>query len=163
MIADDLRQQFLTIIGQTYDTYGYPEYCGWIEGLLMLEPIEWTQRSISERLSEIFPASKYPTSIPSVNRALKILESYGMLEKSGSRKTGFQYRLVKSSSLISSMFHQLLVMNHDFVGKMQQLSTKVQKSDSDLKRAISTQIKNAQIWNETLQRVVESLADSSEE
>ncbi len=163
MTSDDLKLQFLRIIGQTYDVYGYPEYCGWIEGLLMLEPIEWTQRSISERLTEIFPANKYPTSIPSVNRALKILETYGILEKSGSRKTGFRYRLVSSSSLVSSMFQQLLLVNLDFIGKMEQLSAKVQKRDSDLKRAISTQIENATIWHKTLERVVESLYDVKEE
>jgi DNA-binding transcriptional regulator GbsR (MarR family) len=147
----------LTIIGKTYDTYGYPENCGWIEGLLMLEAKEWTQKSISERLGELFPSGTHPTSIPSVNRALKILENYGLLAKTGSRKTGFRYRLVSSSNLISSMLLQLLVVNKDFISKMELLSTKNRKKDSELMRAISTQIKHAQIWNEVLEQVVESL------
>ncbi|GAG86448.1 unnamed protein product, partial [marine sediment metagenome] len=93
MISDELRKDFLTIIGKTYNQYGYPEYCGWVEGLLHLEQREWSQKVISERLSELFPASKYPTSVPSISRALKILEEYGVVEKSGSRKIGYKYRI----------------------------------------------------------------------
>ena len=104
MASSDLRKEFLETIGKTYDTYGYPEYCGWIEGLLMLEQKEWTQQGISERLKELFSDSKYPTSVPSVNRALKILESYGIILKTGSRKSGYRYSLVSASNILSSMF-----------------------------------------------------------
>ena len=72
MKSDSLRTEFLHAMGETYEKYGYPDYCGWIEGLLLLEPREWSQRGIADRLRELFPASKYPTSISSVNRALNI-------------------------------------------------------------------------------------------
>ncbi len=159
MASDDLLQEFLMIIGKTYESYGYPEFCGWIEGLLMFEQREWTQRGISKRLGEIFPAGKHPTSVPSVNRALKVLEGYGILEKSGSRKTGFRYSLIISSNLVYSMFQQLLLVNQDFIGKMEALSSRARKSDSSLKRAIRTQIENAKLWNEIVEGVVESLGE----
>jgi DNA-binding transcriptional regulator GbsR (MarR family) len=155
----DLRKEFLEIIGKTYDTYGYPEYCGWIEGLLTLEQKEWTQQGISKRLKELFPDSKYPTSVPSVNRALKILERYGIILKTGSRKSGYKYSLVSSSNIVSSMFYQLLVVNQDFIKKMEALSSKNRKVDSDLTRAISSQITMAKIWNRAVEQIIESMQD----
>jgi DNA-binding transcriptional regulator GbsR (MarR family) len=157
--SSDLRKEFLETIGKTYDTYGYPEYCGWIEGLLMLEPKEWTQQGISDRLKELFSDSKYPTSVPSVNRALKILESYGMILKTGSRKSGYRYRLVSASNIVSSMFHQLLVVNQEFIKKMEVLRSKNRKVDSDLSRAISSQISNAKAWNRVMEQIIESMQD----
>jgi DNA-binding transcriptional regulator GbsR (MarR family) len=157
--SSDLRKEFLETIGKTYDTYGYPEYCGWIEGLLMLEKKEWTQQGISDRLKELFPDSKYPTSVPSVNRALKILESYGIIQKTGSRKSGYRYSLVSSSNIVSSMFYQLLVVNLDFIKKMEDLQSKNRKADSDLRRAISTQISVAKTWNRVAEQIIESMQD----
>lgn len=144
-------------LGKTYDLYGYPKYCGWIEGLLHLEPREWSQRGISKRLGELFSSTKYPTSVPSVNRALKILESYGIVEKTGSRKSGYRYTIVSSTNLALSMFQQLLVLNQEFIVKMEGLATRTKKEDSDLKRAVSTQIKTAQAWNRAVEMILESL------
>ncbi|MHA2187725.1 MAG: hypothetical protein ACW99V_05745 [Candidatus Thorarchaeota archaeon] len=162
MTSNELRREFLTIIGDTYDQYGYPEYCGWIEGLLLLEPKEWSQRGVAKRLKEIFPASKNPTSISSVNRALKILESFGVLEKAGSRKIGYQYRLVSSSNLVTSILHQLVVVNQDFIRKLEVLTSKSQKSDSELKRAVSYQIKMAESWNKALELFIESVSNEKD-
>ena len=159
MASSDLRKEFLEIIGKTYETYGYPEYCGWIEGLLLLEQEVWTQQGISERLKELFPDSKYPTSVPSVNRALKILESYGIILKTGSRKSGYKYSLVSSSNIVSSMFYQLLVVNQDFIRKMEDLRSKNRKADSELSRAISSQISVAKIWNRVVEQIIGSMQD----
>ena len=156
MISNELRKEFLTIIGKTYDTYGYPEYCGWIEGLLHLENREWSQKAISERLGELFPASKYPTSVPSISRALKILEEYGVVEKTGSRKTGYRYTIVNSSNLIQSMVQQLMAVNTDFVSKLEVLAGKNKKKDADLKRATDIQIKMAKLWNQALLQLLNS-------
>ncbi|TFG98861.1 hypothetical protein E4H12_04780 [Candidatus Thorarchaeota archaeon] len=156
MISDDLRREFMTIIGKTYLHYGYPEYCGWVEGLLQLEHKEWTQNGISERLTEIFPASKYPTSVPSINRALKLLEEYGVVEKSGSRKTGYRYSAVASSNLVTSMVYQLMTVNNDFITKMELLATKNKKKDTGLKHAANTQINMARQWNRALSLLIES-------
>ncbi|MFX1561120.1 MAG: hypothetical protein ACFFBL_11080 [Promethearchaeota archaeon] len=159
MASSELRKEFLEIIGKTYGIYGYPEYCGWIEGLLLLEQQEWTQHGISERLREVFPESKYPTSVPSVNRALKILESYGIILKAGSRKSGYRYQLVSSSNIVSSMFHQLLLINQEFISKMETLRSKNRKKDSELSRAISSEISVAKIWNDVVQQILESMQD----
>ena len=156
MISDDLRKEFMTTIGKTYKQYGYPEYCGWVEGLLQLEHKEWTQKGISDRLTEIFPASKYPTSVPSINRALKMLEEYGVVEKTGSRKTGYRYSAVTSSNLVTSMVYQLMMVNNDFIGKMELLATKNKKKDSGLKQATNAQISMAREWNRVLSLLLES-------
>jgi len=157
VISSDLRKEFLVTIGKTYEIYGYPEYCGWIEGLLQLEQKEWTQQGISERLKELFPETKYPTSVPSVNRALRILENYGIILKTGSRKSGYKYQLVSSSNIVSSMFQQLLVVNQDYIGKMEALRSKNLKKDSDLSKAISSQISVAKIWNDIMEQIITSM------
>lgn len=163
MISEELRKEFLIIIGKTYDHYGYPEYCGWVEGLLQLEDRRWSQKSISDRLTEIFPATKYPTSVPSVNRALKILEEYGVVEKTGSRKSGYEYSVINSSNLVSSMVHQLMMVNTDFIGKLEILASKNKKKDSDLKRATAIQIKMAHQWNRALELLLESISSDKGE
>ncbi len=160
MVSDNLRKEFLEIIGKTYDDYGYPEYCGWIEGLFLLEQKEWTQKGISERLGELFPTS---TSVPSVNRALKILESYGIIEKEGSRKIGFRYHLQSSSNLALLMFQQLAAVNQVFIAKLKALQTKNQKADSELRRAISSEITMAKIWNRAVEQVVKSMQEDQGE
>ncbi|NHJ15200.1 MAG: hypothetical protein EAX95_16075 [Candidatus Thorarchaeota archaeon] len=157
MALTDLRREFLIILGHAYDNYGYPEYCGWIEGLLLLEQKDWSQRSISKRLREIFPASKFPTSVPSVNRALKILESYGVVERAGSRKTGFRYRLIPSSSVVLSMLQQLASTNQDFIDKLQALAAKKKTPDKELELAIAYQIRMAETWNEAMEALTASI------
>ncbi|TFG33340.1 hypothetical protein EU527_08235 [Candidatus Thorarchaeota archaeon] len=156
MVSPDMRKEFMMIIGETYDQYGYPEYCGWIEGLLLLEQKEWSQRDISQRLGEIFPESKYPTSVPSVNRALKILESYGVVERTGSRKTGFRYSLLTSSNLLISMLQQLQIVNLEFIKKMEALEVRKKKRDPDLARAISYQIEMANVWNDVIEELMKT-------
>jgi len=152
----DLRKEFLEIVGSAYAQYGYPEYCGWIEGLLLLEPKEWTQKGISDRLSELFSTS---TSVPSVNRALKILESYGIVEKDGSRKIGFQYRLQSSTNLAFSMIQQLVTLNQAFIEQLEVLENKNQKDDQELDKAISTEIAMAKLWNRAIENILEAIQE----
>lgn len=163
MISDELRKEFLTIIGKTYDTYGYPEYCGWIEGLLHLENKDWSQKAISERLGELFPASKYPTSVPSISRALKILEEYGVVEKTGSRKTGYRYTIVTSSNLVHSMVHNMMAVNTDFISKLEIVAGKNKKKDTHLKKATDIQIKMAKLWNQALLQLLNSASSDQGE
>lgn len=159
MTTIDLRKEFLMTIGKTYEQYGYPEYCGWIEGLLQLETQEWSQRGISRRLGELFSASKYPTSVPSVNRALKILENYGVVEKAGSRKAGYRYRVVSSTNLVASMLQQLIAVNQEFIMKMEDLATRSKKTDSDLRRAVSSQIDTAKVWNRAVELILDEIKE----
>jgi DNA-binding transcriptional regulator GbsR (MarR family) len=155
----ELRREFLSTIGETYVLYGYPEYCGWIEGLLLLESKEWSQAGIAKRLGEIFPDSKYPTSISSVNRALKLLENYGVVEKAGSRRTGYQYRILSSSNLIASMLQQLNSISQNFIKKMRALKAKGLKKDRGLGKAIAYQIDVAQEWIELCEGMLKIMSD----
>jgi DNA-binding transcriptional regulator GbsR (MarR family) len=144
-------------IGKTYARYGYPEYCGWVEGLLMLEPGDWTQQGLSKRLGEIFSSSQFPTSVPSINRALKVLESYGIVEKTGSRKVGYRYGLVTSKNLITSMLEQFMLMNQDFIMRMENLEARTTKDDPGLKRAVKIQIDGITTWNEAVEMILKKL------
>jgi DNA-binding transcriptional regulator GbsR (MarR family) len=145
-----------------YDQYGYPQYCGWIEGLMLLEPQEWTQRGISTRLRELFPESKYPTSVPSVNRALKVLETYGVVVKTGSRKTGYLYRIASSTSLGVSMLQQLIIVNQNFIARMKELSSRNKKTDTALMKALNAEIKAIRVWDQALEKVLEYLSEGGE-
>jgi DNA-binding transcriptional regulator GbsR (MarR family) len=158
--SSDLRKEFLELIGTTYENYGYPKYCGWIEGLLLLEQKEWSQKGISDRLGELFSTS---TSVPSVNRALKILESYGIVEKEGSRKIGFRYHLQSSSNLALSMFHQFLVLNQKFIARLESLESKNKKTDSELGRALNSELKMTKIWNRAVEQILKSMQDEQGE
>ncbi|MHA1480139.1 MAG: hypothetical protein ACTSQZ_01780 [Candidatus Thorarchaeota archaeon] len=162
MKTEKLKQEFLNILGSSYSQYGYPEYCGWVEGLLHLESKEWTQRGIAQRLSEIFPASTHPTSVPSVNRALKTLESYGVIAKAGSRKTGYKYRLRPSSGLISSMLQHIMMVNQEFINKLEVLSARISKKDRDFQKAIANQVDISQTWAKSVESLLETTTKNSE-
>nr|MDO8098575.1 hypothetical protein [Candidatus Njordarchaeota archaeon] len=157
-MSDELRREFLAVMGETYEQYGYPSYCGWIEGLLLLEMHEWTQNEISDRLGQLFPDSKYPTSVPSVNRALKVLEAYGVIERSGSRKIGYKYRLRPSSSLIVSMLQRFMTVNENFIKRLETLASQNIKGDADLKNALTYQIDGARLWNQLIERLLHSIS-----
>jgi len=156
-MSEELRKRFLAVMGEMYESYGYPSYCGWIEGLLLLEREEWSQRKISGRLREFFPESKYPTSITSVNRALKVLEDYGVLEKAGSRKAGYRYRTLSSSGVIATMLERFVAVNQQFIDKLQALSSEGAKNDPELRRAISYQTIGAKLWNRLIGELIASI------
>jgi DNA-binding transcriptional regulator GbsR (MarR family) len=145
-----LRREFLLTLGAAYSQYGYPEYCGWVEGLLLLEPQEWTQHGISERLSEILPEPQYPTSVPSVNRALRLLKSYGIVKRQGSRKSGYLYHVVDSASVAASMVEQLAAINTQFIHGMEDLRDRNKEKDTLLDRALNAEIRMARMWDEVL-------------
>lgn len=154
MAIDDLRRNFMLAIGETYALYGYPETCGWIEGLLHLETGNWTQTEISQRLREILPEPKYPTSVPSINRAMKILETYGVVSKTGSRRVGFSYTLAPAATLISTMLSQMIASYEVFIEKMQELG-KRGKEDKNLRQAVKRQISMAKEWNAVISKSLE--------
>ena len=124
---------------------------------MVLEPQEWTQQGISDRLKELFPDTKYPTSVPSVNRALKVLEAYGVVTKSGSRKTGYQYTMVSTTNLVYSMLHQFLTLNNGFMAQLKDLSKRSQNKDSELKKAVNAELKAWRLWNEAVKGMLETL------
>jgi hypothetical protein len=142
MKSDELRIEFLQTLNEMYKKYDYPEYCGWIEGLLLLEPGKWTQISILKRLNELLPASENPVSNSEISKALNTLESYSVIEKTGAEESGYHYRLVSSSSLVSAMLQRVIIVNQGFVRRMKDLATKDLKGDTDLEQAISMYLKH---------------------
>ncbi len=156
MASTDLRREFILTIGDAYVQFGYPAYCGWVEALLLLEPDEWTQQGISDRLSQVLDDPKYATSVPSVNRALKLLKTYGIVSRTGSRKTGYKYRLVDSANAALSMLQQMSFMSRRFVERLEEISKKNKKSDKDLARAIGEEMRMAKLWDGLLSRMLES-------
>ncbi|NWF94547.1 MAG: hypothetical protein HXY34_00220 [Candidatus Thorarchaeota archaeon] len=158
MEETELRREFLMTIGRAYRSYGFPEYYGYVEALLALESGELSQQMISHKLREILPEPKYATSVPSVNRALKVLESYGVAEKTGSRKTGYGYRFMSSSSLIASMLQQILQGNRQFVERLRTLTVQNKGKDRSLSRAIAAEIEIAEVWDTIIGQSLSSLS-----
>ena len=151
------RKEFFTILGKNYERYSLPPLCGWIEALLLLQPKDWTQRDISQRLSELFSESDYSTSLSSVNRALKILEDYGAIAKSGSRKLGYTYNLAPSSKVVTNMFLRFISYNDSFIEDLSALKKKRQlEEDSVLQHIIKTQIEGYSVFNQFLKQFIES-------
>lgn len=160
------RRAFFEIIGKAYSKYGYPPLCGWIEALFRLEPRSntgWTQREISEHLSRLFPESN-PTSLPSVNRALKILESYSMVVKSGSRKIGYTYELAPDSTMLSSMFSQFITVNETLIRELTSLREKESlNADPVLIDAVNVEIMGFEVFNQVLLEMIKAFEDYNQE
>ncbi len=142
MKSDELRIEFLQTLSDMYKKYDYPDYCGWIEGLLLLEPGEWTHDSISKRLSELQPATENPVSNIEIGKALETLEHYSVIEKIGSEESGYHYRLISSSSLVSAMLQRVIIVNQGFVRRIKDLAAKDLKDDTDLEQAISMYLRH---------------------
>jgi len=152
------RKEFFTILGKNYERYSLPPLCGWIEALLLLEPKDWTQRDISQRLSELFSESDYSTSLSSVNRALKILEDYGAIEKSGSRKIGYTYMLAPSPKMLTNMFLKFISYNDSLIHDLSLLKEDEQfEGDSLLHKVIEAQIEGYTAFTQFLKHFIESL------
>jgi DNA-binding transcriptional regulator GbsR (MarR family) len=152
------RKQFFLLMGKNYEKYGYPGLAGWIEALLLLEPGKWTQETISTRLSELFPEEDRPTSRASVNRALRLLELYGVVVKSGSRKLGYSYQLDFSSNMITNMFQQFIANNTAFTDELATLKGQFDLDcDQALQTAVDLQIEGYSLFNQVLEKFIESL------
>lgn len=158
-MISDARKQFFIIMGENYEKFGYPSLGGWIEALFMLELGYWTQENISKRLSELLPEADHPTSRASVNRALKLLEIYGVIVKSGSRKLGYRYRLAPSTNMIINMFQQFILNNESFTRKLTSLKEQYNLgNDLTLKKVVDMQIEGYTLFNQILKKVIESFS-----
>ncbi|MHA2364422.1 MAG: hypothetical protein ACXAC7_10725 [Candidatus Hodarchaeales archaeon] len=160
---ENLRRHYLEIIGKIYQDYGFPAITGWIEGLMALEckkGQQWSQKDISMGLEKIFPSTKYPdipTSVPSVNRALKIMESYGVLIKTGSRKLGYYYQLNQGSDYITAMFESFININHKAMAKLKDLlELNNLNQDKKLYDVIKTQMIGFKVFNEMIKELLEN-------
>jgi len=158
ILIPEARKQFFLLMRKNYEKYGYPGLGGWIEALLLLEPGNWTQEAISKRLSKLFPEEDHPTSRASVNRALRILELYGVVVKSGSRKLGYSYHLDFSSNMIINMFQQFILNNASFTKELSTLKEHFNlDSDQTLQTAINMQIEGYTLFSQVLEKFIESI------
>lgn len=144
------RKQFYEILGEYYNLFGYPHTCGWIDALLLLEPKRqgWTQKSISDRLTNLFP--DYPTSVPSINRALKINVTYGTVIREGNRKKGYSYRIAEGTELFERMFQNFIESGNLIVLRLNKLLSKA-KNDQLLEEAVQYQIYGIEVFNQILE------------
>jgi hypothetical protein len=147
------RKIFFDLLGDYWKSYGLPGICGYIDALLWLEQRDnWTQSTISNRLKELFGnESKYPTSVPSINRAIKVNVQYGTVTKRGNHKLGYTYHVAEASTMLTDMFQKLIYTNLDMIERMDNLlQSEDTKTDSDLIQAIQFQIVGTQIYNNAL-------------
>lgn len=147
------RKIFFDLLGDYWKSYGLPGICGYIDALLWLEQRDnWTQSTISNRLKELFGnESKYPTSVPSINRAIKVNLQYGTVTKKGNHKLGYTYHVAEASTMLTDMFQKLIDTNMDMIERMDNLlQSEDTKNDSDLIQAIQFQIVGTQIYNNAL-------------
>lgn len=155
-MINPLREQLFEIFAKYYEEYGIPGLCGWIDTLFLFEPRDqygnhWTQKSISKRLKELFPAGKYPTSVPSVNRAIRINEKYGTVLKQGSHKIGYSYIATSGTEMISKIFEVFIEKTNVCIDEMLQLKDKCQDKDPVLKKITEEQIFGYKVYVELLE------------
>jgi len=156
-MISNLRKELFKILGKNYERYSLPPLCGWIEALLLLEPKDWTQRDISQRLSELLSEVDYSTSLSSVNRALKILEDYGAIEKFGSRKIGYTYMLAPSPKMLTNMFLKFISYNDTLIHDLALLKEAEQfEGDLLLQNIIEAQIEGYTAFTQFLKHFIES-------
>ncbi len=151
------KKQFLNIYADFYEDYGLPGVCGWIDGLLYLESTDkgesWTQLSISLKLKDLFSTeSKYPISVSSINRFIKICEQYGTIEKRGSHKLGYTYHSVKGNELLFNIFKFFMDRNEIIIERFDNLhSTDL---EDNIQQAVQEQIIGLQFYNEMLKQAL---------
>ena len=124
-----LRSKYLKIIGTAVKEYGFSPINGWIEGLLTIENNGLTQIDISEKLTEIMNNVDFPTSLTSVNRALKSMELNNLIIKKGTRKEGYIYYLNKFSDIPVGFIQKVLAVNTKNLKDLQDLKEEIVKSD----------------------------------
>lgn len=136
-----LRKKFIEIIATAIEEYGLSPLSGWIEGVLTLENRELTQKDISEKLSEILSEEHFPTSLTSVNRALKSMERNNLIVKKGSRKKGYTYTLNQLSGIPIGFFQKILTVNIQHLDNLQKFKKEIgETEDKSLLNAIEYQV-----------------------
>jgi DNA-binding transcriptional regulator GbsR (MarR family) len=154
----ELRSEFFKILGETYKELGFPEIFGWIEGLLTLQKTEISQKEISNQLTSIFNEPDNPTSVSSVNRSLKVMESYGIILKQGTRKIRYTYKFNPDYNMITNTFHVVMNITKLYLDKISRLKEEPQmESDTELIKSIENQVKMYSNFSEFLEEMLESI------
>ncbi|WP_455143226.1 hypothetical protein [Candidatus Hodarchaeum mangrovi] len=147
------RYQFFEMMAEFWQEYGLPGTCGYIDALLWLEPQEWSQNAISDRLKELLAnKNQYPVSISSINRAIKINVYYGTVIKEGSHKIGYIYRVATDSDMFTGFFQRFINLNSIMIEKLRTIETlEMKDEDPNLKKAIDVQIKGLEMYSQFLE------------
>lgn len=140
-----LRKKLFDIFSKYYEEYGIPGLCGWIDTLLLLEPQDpnghpWTQSTIAKRLKEIFPQGKFPTSVSSINRTIRINEKYGTVLKEGTHKNGYNYKATPGTEMITKIFEGFIEKTNICINELKQISEECHDIDSTLKEITEEQL-----------------------
>ena len=148
------RRSFFDVLAKYWEGYGLPGLSGYIDALLWLEQRDdWTQVTIAKRLKELFgDKSDYPTSIASINRAIKLNVHYGTLFRRGSHKLGYSYHVSDDASMLEMMFQRFIDINKRMMDILSDLqSSEVENTDPELFNAVQIQNIGIQIYNESLE------------
>jgi DNA-binding transcriptional regulator GbsR (MarR family) len=160
----ELRNKYFKRIGEAIQDYGFSPIMGWIEALLSIEKRGLTQKEISETLTEVLSHEDSATSLPSVNRALKIMEANQMITKKGSRKKGYKYFLNLLSGIPTGFFKKVLTVNKENLQHLLVLKEEIEKSDDkDLTKGINIEIMFSQTLVDFSSEFLERLKKISEE
>lgn len=154
-----LRKKLFDIFAKYYEEYGIPGLCGWIDTLFLLESQDpnghpWTQRTISKRLMVLFPHGEYPTSVSSINRAIRINEKYGTVLKEGTHKSGYTYTATPGTEMIMKIFEGFIDKTNICINDLQQLQDKCQDSDPILEQILDEQISGYNIYVKLLEHAL---------
>ncbi|MFX0070302.1 MAG: hypothetical protein ACFFAO_04345 [Candidatus Hermodarchaeota archaeon] len=150
----EFRKKFLMIMGEAYKAYGFPQITGWIKAVLYLENRELGQVEISEKITEILSNEDAPTSVPSVNRALKIMEGYRAIVKSGTRKKGYTYKINPFKNIPLGLFRRFSTINKNTIKNLNNLRVDLnQTEDKGLTDAIEKEIES----NQSLLNLIEKI------
>lgn len=160
----DLRIKFFKILGDAYHENGIPEIIGWIEALMSIKKSTMTQKEISDELTSLFNDIDNPTSVSSVNRAIKTMLSLDLLNKEGSRKIGYKYSLNSDFDLITNVFQTILASNKKFLKRISRLRDDSGiKNDKDLISSIENQWEIYTTLQNSLEGILESLKKNKSE
>ncbi len=161
-MIDDFRQKFLEIIGSSYQNYGFPPICGWIEALLGIEKKGLTQVEISYLLSKLMEDNT-GTSVSSVNRAMKILVPYGSVIRKGTAKEGYKFELNTDPDFFDSFIHNFINVNKRTLRLLKKLKQdSLNTEDVNLIEAIDGEIFNLKYMDEYLKESKKILYDLKE-
>ena len=156
-----LRRKFLLMIGSTVsEEYGLTPICGWIEGVFLMENKWLTQKEISDILSEILSDDHFATSLTSVNRALKSMEQFNLINKKGSRKIGYTYNLYMLSGIPIGIFQKVISVNMIFFDKLQNFKNQIAETDDkSLLNGIEIEIKLSQTFMKLYQKFLDEIKE----
>ena len=158
MISNE-RKQFFEVMAEFWQEYGFPGLCGYIDALLWLEPKDWSQVAISDHLKELFGnKTQFPSSISSINRAIKLNVRYGTVIKEGSHKIGYTYRVATNSDMLTGFFQRYIDLNTIMIEKLRRIETpNLNDEDPNLKTAIDVQIQGLELYSQFLEYGLNSM------